>query len=191
MAIVVLMLAGGIPMARGLVQSTRRAAAVDGVIGFLERTRSVAIAQGRPAYLAFADSTLPQASRYRAVCIYGEAEDPSQPLVRLTPWRVLPVGFSFWAAPQTPSLLDAPPEIGSPLFSTEAAPPRPLPYIKFNATGSVAYPRDPRCARLFLFNGVTDASGEQDSTGKARESAPAEQIKISMFTGRPRYQFGE
>ncbi len=191
LGILSLMLAAVVPAVRGMARSSGRVAALDGLTAAFSEARSLAIAQGRPAYLVFADAGMAEDRRCRAVCIYQEAENPADPPVRVTAWSRLPTGFCLNADPALASLFTAPPEVPAPAFRLAGeATPRVLPYLKFGPTGEVLYPDDSQWLRVFLFAGSTNADGRQSSTDQAQTLASADQIKVSPFTGIATCQTG-
>ena len=182
-------LAATVPAVRGMAEGSGRVAAIDRLMGLLDRTRCEAIAKGRPAYLVVAPAQENQVNGddrdgRQSVSIFLAAEDPAQPPVRLTPWSRMPTGVSIDGNPDLPSLLTAPEETTPPVFAApggEGAP-APLPYFGFGPTGALLHPSDSRRARVYL---ATQGQGE------AANATDGERIEVSTFTGIARYRHGE
>jgi type II secretory pathway pseudopilin PulG len=159
----------GLPALNGLIASQARRASIDLVMGWMDRARSAAIAQGRPTYVVFADQQCPEHS-FRAAAIFQDNENPALAPVMLSRWESLPAGCRFdgtgnsvFTAPQE-SLPD-----GTP--ATFPVPHRgtlPLPHLKFDATGSVLHPA------------TTDLSGVSFLSGLGR-------VAVARATGWPRF----
>jgi competence protein ComGC len=179
LGVISVLMATTIPSIRGMTRSSGRVAAVSEVMGLMEQARSLALAQGRPSYLVFANHTIAEDRANRAVAIYLEAEDPGDAPTLAARWRTLPVGYHFLNAPETPSLFTAPPEsalIQAPQFRLPGdSILRSLPYLKFTPTGGVGHPAESKYAQLLITN-------HEGST----EAAAADLITVAPFTGRPK-----
>jgi len=180
LAVLLLLMAATVPAVQGLTRSSRRVAAVEKVMALLDQARSTATAQGKAVYVVFADETAGDERDCRAAAIFMEPEDLSMPPVALSGWNILPAGCRFLKNPATPSLFTAPGETPPPLFALPGGNgSRALPYLKFSPTGAVAHPSQSQWTRLFL------------SASSAATDAPADQISVALFTGRPKCQLAE
>ena len=171
------LMAATLPAVRGMNRSSGRVAAVGEIMGLLEQARSLALANGRPAYLVLSDHTVPDERANRAVAIYLEAEDPGNDPTLVARWRTLPVGYRFLGTPETLSLFTAPHEsalIQAPQFRLPGdSTLRTLPYLKFTPAGGVGHPAESKYARLLIAH---------------NEDSVADLITIAPFTGRPKCQ---
>ena len=194
-AITSMLLAVSLPAFNGMIRSSSRRAAISQTMGLLDQARSLAIAEGRPTYVVFADSTFPTPDHwYRAAAIFQDAEAAATSPVMLTAWSMLPPGYSF-NCNMAPSVFSAkdPTNTRFPVMGETKA----IPYIKFGPTGSVMYPNnDPSLARVFLFVGYTSGGTAQIATDPGQRTSittltgASEQIKLSLSTGRPKYISG-
>jgi hypothetical protein len=176
LGVISVLMAAILPAVRGMNRSSGRVAAVGEIMGLMEQARSLALAQGRPAYLVISDHTAPEEHASRAAAIYLEAEDPGDYPALVARWRALPVSYRFLNSPEIPSLFTAPLEsaqTGTPRFRLpgESAL-RTLPYLKFTPTGGLAHPAESKYARLFI--------------AAAEGNTPADLITVALFTGRPK-----
>lgn len=195
---VALLLTVTVPAIRGMMGSYGKVAAVDQLLSLFDHARSLALAQGRSTYVAFADADSQPDYRCRAAAIFQDTEDLANPPAQITPWQELPPGYCFSSSPDSPSLLDIPQE-QTPSETTNPSFPRPvtkvaapLPYVKFNASGAVAYPADSTRARLFLSLGYLDKEKRLILTGpQSTKSQAPQQIRLSVFTGRASYLTGD
>ncbi len=187
MSIICIMLVATVPAIQGLSKSSSRQAAVNMLMDVMDQARGLAITQGRPAYVVFADGNLPGDKMDRAVCIFSDNSDPAQPPSMQTKWSTLPTGYCFKNDSSVSTILNAPADTPAITFSGQGFTKVAFPYVRFSATGEVLHPTNPNYSRIVLLNGFTNPNGTQVSTSP---STVTDQIVVSRYTGRPKYVNG-
>jgi prepilin-type N-terminal cleavage/methylation domain-containing protein len=193
MAIIAILLVALIPNIAGLQKSAGTKGAVSNVMNAMEQARSLALTSGSATYVVFADQTTPTDYRCRAYIIFKE--DKNFNVVAVTKWNYLPTGVSF--RPST-GLLTAQSGASPVTFVCPGqgfgSNPIPLPYIKFDSTGMVAYPTptSPPAPSIGLFadmfSGTVDGNGQMAYTDQTQKTNQKfDSVVIARFTGRARY----
>ena len=190
MGIIALLLAALIP-AVGLNKSSGRKGAVSNLLGAFEQARSLAIKDGRPAYVVIAtdlsstDQNLIQRYSYRSYAIFEDEEDPVNPGTfkqkQTTEWKVLPTGVSLRSdisgSPWVANIDFAFTPEGS--NKTEK-----FPYVKFNSSGQVDSPVPTNGqVQIRIFEGYVTGGSEKVTSSKNFD----ETITIATISGRSTY----
>ena len=204
MGIIALLLVATLPAFRGFGQSQSRRGAVGNLMGFLDHARMMAISDGLPTYVVFANASnsVNANLRGRAYAIFQDQDNINFKLVQRTAWMYLPGNLAFKVDPNTPSVINRPLQGTDPSFPINGAAlpsdstgsggsTAQLPYWKFDNTGAV----DEQTAdylRLMVFVGSINSDGQEVSTqnndGQGNtKAAQLEEIDINSVTGRARY----
>ena len=194
MGIIAILLVALIPTI-GLTKSGGRKGAVSNLLGVLEQARTLAIKDGRNAYVAFVTSGVPASLakdyEYRAYAIF-EDDPTGATQVQVTNWSKLPTGISFRAtnSSSTTSIttpggysLDLPfPPAGSTAKATCLC-------IQFGPGGEVENPSGSPLI-LSIFEGLVENGTELVTSAKDSSGQPAasETIQIARLTGRAERQ---
>lgn len=148
--------------------------------------------------------------RYRAFAVFQEVYIPPQAgapsttpvkpyqLLPIRPWTLLPDGVSFRPdelpqdgdkTPRERTILNpaARPAVPVKFYCQPARAELELPFIKFNATGSIDEPTLAEFARVKLFEGFVNQNDVAITTNAAKAMAD-ETIVLSLFTGRAKRQ---
>ena len=206
-----------IPAFRGLNQTGTRRAAVNNVMGMLDRARTMAVSDGKATYVVFyARSTPPTGALTdsatgpwgRAYSIFQDKDNVSFVPVQRTPWTYLPAGISFKVdAGRTPSVTNQPlgGESGfpvTPTYATGGVTSLLLPYWKFDPTGALdeqtlntatgATNGGATYLRVLMFPGFLQANGTEvgtqpGATGNNLIPSVLEEIDLNPVTGRAKY----
>jgi prepilin-type N-terminal cleavage/methylation domain-containing protein len=191
MGIIALLLAALIPTVN-ISKSTGRKGAVSNLVGAFEQARSLAIKDGRPAYvvlttnLSSTDQNLVQRYSYRSYAIFEDEEDPAKPGTfkqkQSTEWKVLPTGVSLRSdISATPWVAD----IDFPFTPEGASKTEKFPYLKFNSSGQVDSPAPANGQiQLRIFEGYVSAGGSEHMTSSKNFD---ETITIGTVSGRSTY----
>ena len=192
MGVIALMLVALLPAVTSLSKSSGRKGAVSLLLGVLEQARTLAIKDGRPAYVVFpagtpesTDQNLISRYLYHSVAIFEEQEDPANlgtfKQIQITEWKILPTGISLRsdisASPWTTDVDFA--------FTPEGAnKTEKFPYLKFNSSGQIDSPTSTTGQiQLRVFEGYVSAGSEHVTSSKNFD----ESITITTVSGRSTY----
>ncbi len=186
MGILVVLLAVTVPTFKGLNQGGARKAAVSNLMGALDRARTMAVSEGKAAYVVFYAARNPPIGALTdpgstpwgsAYAIYQDLDNVNFAPVQRTPWIPLPSGVSFKVDTSNQmtsitNVLDLFNAQGDPdVASTDNSAPPAFPVSK-------AASRDK--AHLFLPFLKFDATGALD---EKLINQPANYLRILMFPG--------
>ena len=191
-AIIAALLVAIVPAVTSLLKSSGRKGAVSVLLGVLEQARTLAIKDGRPAYVVFpagtpssTDQNLISRYLYHSAAIFEDEEDPANPGTfkqkQVTEWKVLPTGVSIrsdisaspWAT-----------DVDFTFTPEGASKTEKFPYLKFNSSGQVESPISATGQiQLRVFEGYVSAGSERMTSSKNFD----ESITITTVSGRSTY----
>jgi type II secretory pathway pseudopilin PulG len=188
------------PTIGALSKSTGRRGAVSNLTSIIEQTRSLALAQSRNAYIAFAGEMPPNAApavardyAFRAFAVFQDTASGAAK-VQVTKWQKLPEGISFRAEPE-PAAAGSP--VGTSITATTNSaksffPFAPLGpaatlecrYMAFDSTGTIVEPPVAAPLRLVIFEGLVNAEVEQPTARDSTQQPVRDEIQIGRYNGR-------
>lgn len=192
-AIIALLSAISLPALKSVTTVSGKKGAISTLLSSFSQARSLAISQGRPVYVAFADAAAPEKYRHRAFAIYQQSDDAQSNIVAVSRWNFLPEGTALRNESQ--SLFGATQVQSFPVpRDLSAGGSMNLKYIKFDEIGGIATPTDANQLALYVFEGFVGEDGNEVFTSKAgqvaeqgREALYFDEIRVSLYTGIARW----
>lgn len=164
---------------QSLGHATARQSAVNSIMNTIEGARALAITNGRPTFLAFADEDAPSDYAFRAYAVFQASEDFGASNLQVTKWEKLPRGVSFRVGANNPMMNAASAVFPMPGQADGAD----CPFVQFDSRGSVQSPTNGSALRLVLFEGMVEGGVENAANGLVEEV-----IEIARLTGRANYR---
>ena len=190
--IIALLSAVSLPALKNITTISGKKGAISTSLGIFSQARSLAISQGKPVYIAFADSSATEKYRNRSLAIYQQTEGTSN-IIAVSRWNFLPEGTAFRNEPQ--SLFGSSETLNFPVpQELSGGTTANLKYIQFDETGAVALPTQTDQLKLYIFEGYVDKEGKEvftSRTGQIAEEGRAalyfDEIRVSPYTGLARW----
>ncbi|MEO5720647.1 MAG: type II secretion system protein [Chthoniobacterales bacterium] len=196
--IIAIMLVALIPAVNSLSKSSGRKGAISNLTTIIEQARSLALADARSTYVAFA-TTLPGSPSpaisdeysYRAYAVFKDNANGAPHAIQVTKWQKLPEGISFRSqaeltGPGTCLTSDAntatTPFAFAPTAGTITAP-----YLQFDSTGSIVHPTSAAPMRLIIFEGLVRDGNEVATAQDSSQQPVRDEVAIGRFNGRAKY----
>jgi len=201
-AIAVLLMALLVPAFSGLSKAGSRKSAVIKVLNFSEFARVSALSNSGSVYLGFANKDFPAPDTdefaYKRMILFRDRSEqldgPAGPnpasFVHLGKWEALPQGISVFYDSTTPSAVG----VGGhevTIGTKDKFPSMPaggtLMAIRWNSTGMIEVPSDPRAMQLMLYEGFFFNNQPNFTRNNDVQSSSAglfDQIRFSRFSGR-------
>jgi prepilin-type N-terminal cleavage/methylation domain-containing protein len=188
LALMVMMMALGLPALSALTNQAGRKAAVNQILGAFEQARIAALESGANVYLVFGDKEMVDSNyQYRSFVIMREPTDEESGVahVALTKWQLLPKGVSFSCARNT--LFDS--NSGRRDFTdlpSSKQPAAKLPYVTFSSSGAIIEPTNPNYTKFLIYEGSFDATNLNDAIRASKDYANHiyDTFRMARFTGR-------
>ncbi|MEZ5405471.1 MAG: prepilin-type N-terminal cleavage/methylation domain-containing protein [Verrucomicrobiia bacterium] len=94
-AIIALLSAISLPALKSVTTVSGKKGAISTLLSGFSQARSLAISQGRPVYMVFADASAPEKYRHRSFAIYQQTDDGKSNIVAVSRWNFLPEGTAL------------------------------------------------------------------------------------------------
>ncbi|HJT81800.1 MAG TPA: hypothetical protein VJ719_11425 [Chthoniobacterales bacterium] len=188
-AIITVLVVALVPAVNSISKSSGRKGAVSGLLGAVEKARSLAIKDGQATYIVFPDKIdggsdeIIQRYSYRSYAIFEDDSATPGAIKQMTPWQNLATGISI----RSGSLNYLANSLEFPFTPLGSGTNAKFPFLKFTPTGEIdpATTRDATTTtgtiQIGVFEGFVDKDGNDKKTSANDFS---ESIEISRLTGR-------
>lgn len=183
-AIIMILLALLAPVIGSLSSGAGRKGAVNILMNTFEQARAAALETGSNVDVILWRRTFPEPDAVMVVREKSEFIDGAGGgIVPLSKWIKLPKGVLVKTIPRSLASRESalPPGIAVADLPGGSNKDR-LSGLRFNSSGAITFPSTD--LRLFVSDGVRDASGSEAQVGATAQSTRLEQISFAKFTGR-------
>lgn len=183
-AIISIILALLAPAIGAFSSGAGRKGAVNVLMNTFEQARAAALETGSNVDVILWRRTFPEPDALMVVREKNEFIDGAGGgIVPLSKWIKLPRGVLLKTIPRSLAASDSalPPAVTASDLPGESNKER-LSGLRFNPSGAITFPAGD--LRLFVSDGVRDASGSEAQVGATAQSTRLEQISFAKFTGR-------